>query len=178
MVPAMREGSNHDWPHVSLEQSTIFLSDGSQVVVSHPEYDSMFDLHAALPWVLWLSGITFLGSLVVLPIVIIRMPSDYFARSQPRPESWRARHPAIRVVGLIAKNFFGATFLLAGMVMLFTPGQGILAVLVGVSLMDIPGKRAWERRIVAYARVHRALNGIRARAGQPPLELPDQESNS
>ena len=79
---------------------------------------------------------------------------------------------------MLAKNLLGATFLLAGLVMLFTPGQGILAVLVGVSLMDIPGKRAWERRIVAYPRVHRALNGIRAKAGQPPLQLPDQEGSS
>lgn len=134
----------------------------------------MIDLQAALPWVLWLSGMTFLGSLIVLPILIIRMPSDYFVRSRPGPDSWPARHPIVRAAGLLLKNVFGIIFLLAGLIMLFTPGQGVLAALVGLSLMDIPGKKAWERRIVAHPRVHRALDKIRAKAGQPPLQLPDR----
>jgi hypothetical protein len=136
------------------------------------------DLQALWPWVFWLSGVTFVGSLVVLPIVIIRMPADYFVQSRPAPDSWRARHPAIRFAVRLVKNLFGVVFLLAGLIMLVTPGQGLVSLLVGLSLLDIPGKRAWERRFVSYPQVHRVLNAIRAKAGQPPLELPPHGGHS
>jgi hypothetical protein len=132
----------------------------------------MMDWRVVLPWLFWLSVLTFFGSLVVLPILIIRLPADYFVRTSPAPESWRMRHPLVRLVVLIVKNLLGLIFLLAGLVMIFTPGQGILSVLVGVSLMDLPGKKAWERRIVARPHVHRVLNLIRNKAGAAPLEVP------
>lgn len=133
----------------------------------------MNNLPAILPWVFWLSVLTFFGSLIALPLVIIRMPSDYFVRTGPSPDSWRASHPLIRIAFRFMKNVLGLIFLVAGLIMLFTPGQGILAALVGLSLLDIPGKQAWERRVVTHPRVYRVLNRIRLQAGRPRLQLPD-----
>ena len=53
--------------------------------------------------------------------------------------------------------------------MLFTPGQGILSILMGLSLLNVPGKRSMERRIVGNPVVLRTLNAVRARAGRQPL---------
>jgi hypothetical protein len=132
-----------------------------------------------LPDWLWmtltlLSIATFFGSLIVLRILIIRMPSDYFVGRRPAANPWADSHPAIRMTALIAKNVLGAVLVAFGILLLFTPGQGILSILMGLSLLNIPGKRALERRIVGNPVVLRALNGIRKRAGRPPLRV-DQD---
>lgn len=56
--------------------------------------------------------------------------------------------------------------------MLFTPGQGILMILVAISIATFPGKDQIERRIIALPGVLATLNMIRAKAGRPPLGEP------
>ena len=120
-----------------------------------------------------LSIATFFGSLIVLRILVVRMPADYFVGHRPAPNPWADSHPAIRMSALVAKNLLGGILVAFGFLMLFTPGQGILSILVGLSLLSVPGKRALERRIVGNPVVLRGLNAIRARAGRPPLVLED-----
>src|SRR5678816_2110707 len=95
----------------------------------------MVTFHALPEWV-WmaltlLSIATFFGSLIVLRILIIRMPPDYFAGREPAPNRWADSHPAVRMSALIAKNVLGTILVVFGVVMLFTPGQGILSILMG-----------------------------------------------
>jgi len=129
------------------------------------------DHEALVGWLFALSVLMFVGSLILLPILIVRMPADYFSHRRPPAESWRGRHSAIRMVGLISKNAVGAIILIAGIVMLAVPGQGILAILIGLSLLNIPGKRALELRIIGNRMVLRAINALRAKAHRPPLVL-------
>ncbi|MBT6854644.1 MAG: hypothetical protein HOA09_03555, partial [Nitrospina sp.] len=86
--------------------------------------------------------------------------------------SWRHRHPALRFATHVVKNLLGVVLLLMGIAMLVLPGQGILTMLIGISLLDFPGKRTLEKKIVCHPSVHRAIDKIRQRAGQPPLVLP------
>lgn len=118
------------------------------------------------------SAAMFVGSLVALPFLIARMPEDYFLRRRRDALPFSRHHPAVRVLLLILKNLLGAGFLLAGGVMIFTPGQGILSILLGISLLDIPGKRRLELAIVRRPHVLHAINWIREKAHRPPLRLP------
>ena len=59
--------------------------------------------------------------------------------------------------------------------MLFLPGQGLLTILIGVSLMDFPGKRTIERKLISRPVVLQAINRIRQRFDRPPL-LIDEHS--
>jgi hypothetical protein len=59
-----------------------------------------------------------------------------------------------------------------GLLMLVTPGQGVLTILVGVTLLDFPGKRALELWIVRQPAVLRVTNWMRAKAHREPLQLP------
>jgi hypothetical protein len=132
----------------------------------------------ALPDWFWmglslLSIVTFFGSLIVLRILIVRMPADYFVGRRPAHNPWADSHPAIRMSALVTKNLLGGILVAFGFVMLFTPGQGVLSILVGLSLLNIPGKRALERRIVGNPVVLRGLNRVRGHAGRPPLVLED-----
>ena len=61
--------------------------------------------------------------------------------------------------------------ILAGLVMLFTPGQGLLFILIGLMLTSFPGKKRWLQWLFRKPQVRRSVNQIRERAGQPPMQL-------
>jgi hypothetical protein len=54
------------------------------------------------------------------------------------------------------------------------PGQGVLTILLGVMLLDFPGKRNLETRLVRQPRVFRSINALRARFDKPPLILDEE----
>ncbi len=72
---------------------------------------------------------------------------------------------------IIGKNLLGGLLIVAGLIMLVTPGQGVLSILLGLVLVDVPGKRKVERKIIERKSVLKVVNRLRARAGQPPLEF-------
>jgi hypothetical protein len=116
------------------------------------------------------SAIGFLGSLIAIPMILVRLPADYFDTRTPR--HWmKDHHPALRLMGLVAKNVVGIVFFLAGFAMLFLPGQGVLTMLIGISLMDFPGKRALEARMVGQPTLLGVINSMRQKFGKPPLTL-------
>jgi hypothetical protein len=121
------------------------------------------------------SLVLFVGSLIALPIMIARIPPDYFVRRRESALPFSRAHPALRVLLLVLKNLVGAAFLVAGLIMLITPGQGILALLVGVTLLDIPGKRRLELAIIRRPHILRAVNWIREKSHRAPLQLPHED---
>ena len=58
--------------------------------------------------------------------------------------------------------------------MLVTPGQGILFMLIGVTMVDFPGKHMMMVRMLQRPGVLKMINRIRQRDGKPPLDLPRQ----
>ena len=59
------------------------------------------------------SGIGFIGSLIAIPLILVRLPADYFDTRTPR--HWmKDHHPVLRLSGLVVKNVVGVVFLLAG----------------------------------------------------------------
>lgn len=116
------------------------------------------------------SIIGFIGTLIAIPIILIRLPADYFDTRTPR--HWmKNHHPVLRILGLIIKNLVGSVFVLAGFIMLFVPGQGLLTMLIGISLLDFPKKRELEARIVSQPSVLKAINSIRHKFNKPSLIL-------
>ncbi len=53
--------------------------------------------------------------------------------------------------------------------MLVLPGQGILAILVGLMLIDYPFKHRFERWLIAKPAVHRPLNWLRRKVHREPF---------
>jgi hypothetical protein len=116
------------------------------------------------------SVIGFIGSLIAIPMILVRLPADYFDTRTPR--HWmKDHHPALRVLGLVVKNIVGVVFLLAGFAMLFLPGQGLLTMLIGISLMDFPKKRQLEAKMVGQPTLLSVINGMRRQFDKPPLIL-------
>lgn len=116
------------------------------------------------------SVIGFVGSLIIIPFILIRLPADYFDTRSPR--YWmKDHHPVLRMIGLIIKNFAGFGFILAGFIMLFLPGQGILTMLIGISLIDFPRKRELEAKIIGNAKILNTINKLRNKFGKSPLTV-------
>jgi hypothetical protein len=127
-----------------------------------------------LIWLAVASIFMFVGTLIAIPIILVRLPANYFDVRIPRP--WMENHhPVLRVVGHLVKNLVGIVFLLAGLAMLLLPGQGILTILIGLSLVEFPGKRRLEAKLVGQATVLSTINKMRAKFNKPPLILaPDK----
>jgi hypothetical protein len=120
-----------------------------------------------------LSAAFFVVSALAAPIVIARLPADYFVRKRRPPES-EGRTLAHRL-RMVLQNALGALLLLAGIAMLVLPGQGILTILAALSLLTFPGKRELQRNLLRRGAVSRVVRAIRRRAGQPPLQLDEPD---
>jgi len=100
---------------------------------------------------------------------VIRLPADYFTETRRQPlGSWHG-HAFLRPVLLVIKNLLGIVLLIAGLVMLIVPGQGLLTIAVALILLDFPGKFRLERWLATRPAVWRSLNWLRKRAGYKPF---------
>ena len=114
------------------------------------------------------SVIAFVGTLIAIPAILIRLPPDYFQNQHHQP--WFANHhPVVRTLGLIVKNLAGIIFLLAGIAMLFLPGQGLLTMLLGILFIDFPGKHRLEKKLIQHPKILQAINAFREKAGKTPF---------
>lgn len=117
-----------------------------------------------------LSIVFFVGSLIAIPFILVRLPTDFFDTRVPR--RWMENHhPVLRLLGHLAKNVVGAIFVFVGFLMLFLPGQGILTMLIGITMLDFPGKRKLEAKMIGQPAVLNAINGMREKFGKPPLTI-------
>lgn len=118
------------------------------------------------------SVVTFVLSIAVVTVVLVKLPENYFHSSHAR-EFLVERHPVLRALGIFVKNLLGLVLVAFGVVMSLpgVPGQGVLTILLGIMLLDFPGKRALETRIVSRPRVYAAVNALRARFEKPPLMI-------
>lgn len=124
-------------------------------------------------WALWAAA-SFALSLGLTLWLVVRMPADSFVaprRIDPTPAG-RLRH--------LGRNTLGCMVILLGLLLSLpgVPGQGLLTVLIGLVLVDVPGKRALELRLLRRPRLRAALDRLRRRFGRPPLQLPDGEEDS
>lgn len=116
--------------------------------------------------------ITFSFNLAIVSIILVKIPPTYFQQDYSR-EFWKERSPAIRLMGVILKNALGVLLVAIGIVLSLpgVPGQGILTILLGIMLLDFPGRRKLEVKILSRPKVFRTINKLRHRFGKPPLVL-------
>jgi hypothetical protein len=62
--------------------------------------------------------------------------------------------------------------------MLILPGQGLLTILLGVMLVDFPGKRSLELLIIRRPSISRVVRWVRQRSGRDELQIPGSNSDS
>ena len=125
-------------------------------------YEDMFWLMAIV------SVVTLVLSIVLVPILIVLLPEDFYAERNHRRRLFEDQ-PLLRVLFLLVKNALGAVLFVAGTVMFFLPGQGLITMLAGLALLNFPGKRKLEMRFLHLPKVLSSINWLRLRAGREPL---------
>jgi len=107
--------------------------------------------------------------IVSATLMILWMPATHFLETD-------AEHSppisTLRVAWLCFKNTLGVALILLGAVMMIAPGPGLLGILLGISLLDLPAKHRLLHMGLRLKSVRKTLNWIRRRGGQPPLKFP------
>jgi hypothetical protein len=138
-------------------------------------------------WLQWAAGyegllvglgisslVMFVGTLLLVPVLVVRMPADYFLYPERSVEPSSA--PAVwRALARVGKNLLGLVLLLVGLALLVLPGQGVLTIVIALALFDFPGKRRLQRALARRSTVRRSVDWIRGRRGQPPLRFIEDE---
>jgi hypothetical protein len=120
------------------------------------------------------SLILMIVTLVVLPIVVAKLPDDYFTKEKREPASRTRKYPVFWAALSILKNLLGLLLIAVGVAMLVLPGQGMVTILIGLALTNFPGKYKLECRIACQPAVMTTLNKIRELAGRPPFRKPPE----
>lgn len=122
------------------------------------------------PWIPLLTLISLLlvvVSLILVPVLILNMPDDYFLAAR------RHRHTnKVSFWYSFLRNVLAFILLIAGVIMLFAPGQGLLTIVVALAVSDVSGKYRLERWIILRPGVLKAINWIRKRYHKTPIKSP------
>jgi hypothetical protein len=102
-----------------------------------------------------------LASVLLVPRFLARLPHDYLRRPAERHASLVLR---------VLRNLFGILLVLLGVAMLVLPGQGLLTLLVGLMLVDFPGKHELIVKLLSRPKVLEVVNKLRARHRAEPLQ--------
>lgn len=123
-----------------------------------------------------LSVALFIAGLLGLCLLAIYLPPNYFL---PKTSPPKPRHPLIRLLLRIIKNTAGAILLALGFILALPliPGPGFMFLLLGLSLLDLPGKRKLERYLLSRPMILHPLNSLRHKFHRPPLNLPPSQQS-
>ncbi|HSE23036.1 MAG TPA: hypothetical protein VLB68_15330 [Pyrinomonadaceae bacterium] len=116
--------------------------------------------------------VTFTFNLAIVSFILVKLPADHFKKGH-HVEFWSGPRPALNAAKVIGKNILGILLVAIGIVLSLpgVPGQGLLTVLLGVMLLDFPGKTSLERKLLSRQEITRTINRLRAKFDKPPLEL-------
>lgn len=123
-----------------------------------------------------LSVLSFAIGLICVPWLINKLDDDFFTlqNHKKRIRKRREQHPLMMVVAMIIRHCAGFILLVAGLTMLFIPGQGVLTILAALVLMEFPGKYRLVMAIVRQKRIRRVLDWIRKKGDREPFVLEDK----
>lgn len=118
-----------------------------------------------------ISFLVFIASLLLIPWIVTKIPSDYFTHPKRQKYLWDDQPNILRYLFVFLKNVLGVMLVLGGFTLLFLPGQGVVTMMIGLLIMDFPYKYKVETWIIKHPVVLRSINRLRKKAKQPPLEI-------
>lgn len=166
------------------EPSTYNRQQAAEKGTNSRERPLLYILALSLKWSWVLLGaLVFLTisclSIALVGALLVWLPANYFSESRSRG-FWLDAHPVLRWTGLILKNIIGAAVVVLGILLSMpgVPGPGILIILLGITLMDFPGKRRLEWWLISRPTVLVAVNRLRRRCGKGPFVLQDSSGEN
>jgi hypothetical protein len=114
--------------------------------------------------------VTTLLSTGAVAAFLVMIPADHFVAAHKGVRR-RIRSPVVGVLYAIGKNLLGVALVVVGVLLSVpgVPGQGLLTIMVGIFLLDIPGKRRFELALVKRPAIRAGIDKLRARFDKPPM---------
>jgi hypothetical protein len=115
---------------------------------------------------------SFLFNLGIVSLILVKLPADHFSKNR-KTKFWAGPNPALHAAKVIGKNLLGLLLVALGVVLSLpgVPGQGLLTILLGVMLLDFPGRDRLEQKLLSRPTIVNTINRLRGRFGKPPLVL-------
>ena len=109
----------------------------------------------------WLASTIF--SMLIAGAVLLALPADYLREGDRSQRHWTAR---------IVRTVVGIILVAVGIVLSVpgVPGQGILTILAGLTLIEFPGRHHLIRALLGRPAVLHAVNRVRVRFNRPPFQ--------
>jgi len=140
-------------------------------------FDFLSDFFAALSWRKVLIGasiflVSFFANLGIVSLILVKLPADHFSKNR-KTKFWSGPRPWLHATKVIGKNIAGILLVALGVVLSLpgVPGQGLLTVLLGIMLLDFPGRDRLEQKLLSKPSIVNTINSLRGRFGKKPLEL-------
>jgi hypothetical protein len=140
-------------------------------------FDLLSDFISGLTWQKILIGAliflaSFLINLGIVSFILVKLPADHFSKKR-KTKFWAGPRPAIHAAKVIGKNIAGILLVALGIVLSLpgVPGQGLLTVLLGIMLLDFPGRHRLEQKLLSKPSIVNTINRLRGRFDKPPLQL-------
>lgn len=133
-------------------------------------WDWISDNYRLIQWIGVVSVLLFVLSLFILRCVIVRLPDDYFLNDSSTIN--KRSGSLINLACRVTKNLFGFLLIICGIILLFIPGQGLVTIVLGVWMMDLPWIIKIKRKFVYSGLVKRTLNWFRSKNGIPLFKFP------
>ena len=140
-------------------------------------FDLLLELTLAITWrgvLIW--SLVFVGTffinLAIVSFILVKLPANHFSKSR-KTKFWSGPRPFLHALGIIGKNIAGVLLVALGIVLSLpgVPGQGLLTVLLGIMLVDFPGRHRLEQKLLSRPSIVNAINRLRGRFGKEPLQL-------
>lgn len=135
------------------------------------------DFFLALTWGSLLIGAlifvaSFLINLGIVSLILVKLPADHFKKNR-KTTFWSGPRPWLNLAKVIGKNIAGVLLVGLGIVLSLpgVPGQGLLTILLGIMLLDFPGRDRLEQKLLSKPSIVNTINRLRERFGKPQLEL-------
>ena len=124
-----------------------------------------------LTWITIFSAVLFLVTLALMPFLIAAIPDNYFEQTK-RPKPFYKPFSFTWLIKKLFKNILGILLLLSGIAMLVLPGQGLLTLIIGLFLIDYPGKYRLEKKLLTYPLILNSINWLRKKRKKNLFKLP------
>ena len=126
-----------------------------------------------LKWLAIISSMTFVLSIVLIPWFVGKLDVNCFLQFENDHSTDRRKFTVIHLLGVIFRNVIGTVLLVAGIAMLFLPGQGILTILLSLLFLSFPRKRRLFQALIRRRKIQQTFDWLRKKQQKQNFNWPN-----
>ena len=127
-------------------------------------------LQTLFAWLAAFSVFTFFLSLLLIPLLVARLPRDYFQENKLKDTLALSLSSPKSITIFILRNIIGLLLVALGFAKLFLPGQGVMTIIIGLAIMRFPYKQRLLFKATRSPAIQASLDWLRGKTGKKPFQ--------